>query len=188
MPINDVKTPMPKINTLKNILFGGVILIASRLAFCDEPAYQRDTIAPYLNTRDGIYLAVKIGGRLHFNEYRDLLKNRTQDLDQLISLWQKLKQEDEEQFLVVKSITGNLKAGDVFNAVQHSDYGYAQLGEETILLLHQKQSTGHFEFGPCDIISRNQLAKTPDTIDQLYQALNEHSLTPCLLVDTKSSN
>lgn len=168
---------------LRNLLTKYLILVTSfsyAHATADELAYTRDTVVDYFNSSSDIYIAMKVGGRITYNEYKEYLLGELEE-DELYETWKSIKFGEKEKFLILEKHKGSDKVGSIISAVYLSDYGVTRIGGKYLLFFHRNDKSDNLEFGKCDVVGLDSIPDpTRENIEQMILYVGKSTLTPCL--------
>lgn len=124
--------------------------------------YDKSTAQEYLASREAIYLVVKVGGWLSYNEYKGYFVDYE---NYTYSKWESVVGDRSQKFLVLKSYkNGENVIGETIQAQQVSDYGLTELGKKYILFLNVNRDQlfgeiGSYYFGDCEAIRLDDIPK-----------------------------
>ncbi|TQV78900.1 hypothetical protein FKG94_12855 [Exilibacterium tricleocarpae] len=144
----------------------------------DELVYTRETVNSYLNSSEGIYVVVKVGGRIPYSEYREYLISQL-DEHQIYSSWKGIEFKKTEEFLILKNYKGFGDVGGIINVASLSDYGLTKIGKKYFLFI--RKNRGVLEYGACDVFSLEAIPSAMEKkLDDIISFIRNSTLTPCL--------
>lgn len=149
----------------------------------DELPYDAKTISSYIETRSGVYLAIKVGGNLKFNEYKNYMKDYILDEELLINSWKNASEQKGEKFLILKNYKGLINQGSIIWADNLSHYGVTELGKKYILLLtaHVAGESSSYSYGECDVFEFDKIpGDIKNELSPLINYISSSKLNPCL--------
>lgn len=152
-----------------------IMLFVFQTASASERVYTEKSANHYLRESNEIYVAMKIGGHIAYDEFKSYVMGNPDD-NELFEKWKSLSFDGVEKILILKVFKGERGVGDILSIKPVANYGLTQFGERYVFFLRESN-----EYGPCEIVDTKKLPdRVMDSVEELIQFISGSTLNPCL--------